>query len=144
MFASTPSSGGGGGNGSSPPPVRFLEPVGRTLRLAPTDDRGGGEDAPRVVGVLVVGVGLPCHYWLSILPLARDPALCYFIRERDLRTVADRLHLRRPAASPAFLVAVDGYFVDAFPAPVPPAEHPVEPTVLLGMVRERLAAYAPR
>lgn len=121
--------------------VQFLEPIGGTLRMVRTGAHAAG-GPPRVAGVLVVGTDLPCQYWLSILPLARDPAMCHFVREQDLRAVADRLFVRPPAL-PAFYVAVNGYFVDAFPAPVPTPEHPVDPHTLLRAVREHLDRYAP-
>lgn len=91
--------------------------------------------------MLVVGPCFPSHYWLSILPLARDPALSYFIRQSDVRQVADHLYVR-PDVVPAFMVAVNGYFVDAFPAPLPSTEQPVDPRALIRMVRERLDRYA--
>lgn len=120
-----------------PPAVQFLEPVGGTVRIAAV----ATTRMPRVIGVLVVEPGLPCNYWLSILPLAQDPALGYFIRTTDLQVITDHLYVR-PTEVPAFMVAVNGYFVDVFPAPLPPSDHPVDPLTLIQLVRERLDRYA--
>ncbi len=95
---------------------------------------------PRVLAALVVGSSLSCHFWLSILPLARDGALRCFIREADLAVLGDRLHVR-PAALPAFLVFVDGFAVDAFPAPLPAGEPTADPLSLIAQVQERLRRY---
>jgi hypothetical protein len=131
------------------PRVRLLHPVGGTVRLLLREPGAGSprgaEPAllPRVLGALVVGSSLSCHFWLSILPLARGDggALRCYIREADLAVLGDRLHVPRPAALPAFLVFVDGFAVDAFPAPLPAGEPTADPLSLIAQVRERLRRY---
>jgi hypothetical protein len=58
------------------PTEQLLEVVGNTVR----------EQAHRrgVHAVLVIGQSLTCHFWLNILPVARDQRVQHFINLADL------------------------------------------------------------
>lgn len=127
---------------TTPPyPIRLLHAVGGTVRLDEGRSDSGELPLPRVLGVLVVG---PCplsHFWLSILPLATDASMRCFIRAADVAAISEYLYVQ-PGTTPAFMVMVDGYFVDSFPAPLPSEERAADPMALVREVRERLRTYA--
>ena len=111
-----------------------LADIGNTIR------NSHGNRRHPVQAALVVGNTLTSHYWLNILPLARNPALRYYITEDDLQTISDRLHVH-PNIVPSFLVFYYGYIVDWFPAPLPPAGGVQDPLALLATVQECLQQY---
>lgn len=68
--------------------------------------------------VLVVGCDVSSHLWLHILPLSTSARLRYYITEEDMQFFYNKLHVR-PTVVPSFLVCLDGFFIDWFPAPLP-------------------------
>lgn len=135
--------------------TRWLEPAGTVVRWggAAEGPTGGGEPLgaavvaaaaaePTLAAVLVAGRDPASQLWLNLLWLSDDAALRYFLTESDAAAIADRLPVC-PAAAPAFLVACGGFFVDAFPAPLPVAGDPSssDPTALLARVRAILSRY---
>ena len=117
---------------------RALRPVGNTVRLPAA--------GPAAVAVLVVDGRPASRAWLRLLARAPPAWLRHFITAQDLEElrVDGRLHVV-PRALPAFLVAVDGFFVDAFPAPAPPAAGAATDAAAaacLDAVDERLRHYA--
>ena len=68
--------------------------------------------------VLVVGCDVSSHLWLHILPLSSCERLRYYVMEEDMQSFYDKLHVR-PRVVPSFLVCLDGFFIDWFPAPLP-------------------------
>ena len=116
---------------AAPCEEQTLDAVGGTVR----GQRTG------VYAVLVVGDTLSSHFWLNLLPLARDPQVRHFVTVDDLALVAGRLHVL-PDLVPSFLVFYHGFPVDWFPAPLPPAREAGDPAALVRTVRRRLADYA--
>ena len=94
--------------------------------------------------VLLVGdQDVGSTFWLNILPFAQSAAMRYYITERDMRMLAPHAHVL-PDVVPAFLVCVDGFFVDWFPAPMPALGRPPSPLALLRAAEEALTIYAAR
>ena len=116
-----------------------LDDIGNTIHNSHLLSHGNRRNP--VQAALVVGNTLTSHYWLNILPMARNPALRYYITEDDLQTISDRLHVH-PNIMPSFLVFYYRYIVDWFPAPLPPAGGVQDPFALLTTVQERLQQYA--
>ena len=117
--------------------VQILQEVGNTLR---NTQMGGTSRRHNVQAALVIGNSLTSHYWLNLLPLARNSCLRYYITEDDLEELADRLHVY-PQVVPSFLVFHHGYIVDWFPAPLPPPGCAQDPLSLIATVQDRLAQY---
>lgn len=133
--------------------TRWLEPAGTVVRwggaaeeVLPNGEQppgsGAAGDQPSLAAVLVAGRDPASQLWLNLLWLSDDAALRYFLTESDAAAIAERLPVC-PAAAPAFLVACGGFFVDAFPAPLPVAGDPSssDPTALLARVRALLSRY---
>lgn len=117
--------------------VQQLEEVGNTIRILHMNIPG--KRYP-VQAALVVGTSLTSHYWLNILPLARNPCLRYYITEDDLESMVDHLHVY-PDVLPSFLVFYHGYAVDWFPAPLPAPGCAHDPLQLVSSVQARIDRY---
>lgn len=81
--------------------------------------------------------------WFNLLWLSDNAALRHFITESDAAVIAECLPVC-PTAAPAFLVSYGGFFVDAFPAPLPIVGYPSSsiPAALLARLRALLTRYA--
>jgi hypothetical protein len=115
---------------------RTLQPVGNTVRI-PGAAACGGPTA-----VLVVDGSAASRAWLSLAANARPAAVRHFLTTTDLVELAEAGQVPVvPNVVPSFLVAVAGFFVDAFPAPLPPPGEAPDPAKLLRVVEAHLAPY---
>lgn len=90
--------------------------------------------------VLLVGDDATSQFWLSILPYATCAQMRYFIAEEDFLHMRSHLYIL-PNLLPAFLVVVNGFFVDWFPAPLTPPDQLKTPLALLTLAEEHLLLY---
>lgn len=113
--------------------VHRVQCIGNTVRY-------NNHRKNEVIGVLVVGGTITCHFWLNILPMCGDHTIRHFITIQDLSVIADHLHVQ-PKVLPCFLVLVEGYFVDWFRAPLPPPGQAVDPNKLIQLVLATMITY---
>jgi hypothetical protein len=113
--------------------VHYLQCTGNTVRY-------NNFNKNEVIGVLVVGGTITCHFWLNILPLCDEHSIRHFITIQDLSLLADRLHVQ-PKVLPCFLVLVEGYVIDWFRAPLPPPGEAVNSRQLIKLVLDTMFMY---
>lgn len=111
--------------------VRLVTASGNTVRL---------HDLKGLHLILVVGDNDASKWWFNALTHHRQPFLRHFMTDRDLQTMAPRLHIR-PTVLPALVVTMDGWFVDWFPAEAPPSGRPISGDAIVAAVRPYLPVY---
>lgn len=114
-----------------------LKPIANTVRLVTGSHPRPGDI---VLAVLIVGECIESKRWLDILRQHSTTMMNHYMLAEDLEVVLPYSHLR-PSQTPCFVVFVDGWPVDWFPAPAPDAGRPAD---LVRVVQSFLQkTYAP-
>ena len=91
--------------------------------------------------VLIVGDDRASRWWFHAVRRHPLPHLCHFLVDQDFVFLAPYVRLP-PLRLPMILVTVQGWCVDAVPAPNPPtADPPASAAVLEGLLQPHVAPY---